>query len=81
MWRVAVCAIVDAEARTERDGPHAVYEKHAPRIVDAHNDLLLELNCRRAEPYPFAAYWYEGSACRNRRRKLPPSTALSRSPL
>jgi membrane dipeptidase len=26
-------------------------------IVDAHNDLLMELNFRRAEPTPFATYW------------------------
>ncbi len=28
-----------------------------PPIVDAHNDLLMELNFRRAEPNPFAGYW------------------------
>ncbi|MGH2345729.1 MAG: membrane dipeptidase, partial [Chloroflexota bacterium] len=28
-----------------------------PPIVDAHNDLLMELNFRRAEPTPFANYW------------------------
>src|ERR1035437_8677367 len=31
--------------------------KPAPPIVDAHNDLLMELNFRRAEPTPFAKYW------------------------
>jgi membrane dipeptidase len=29
----------------------------AASIVDAHNDLLLELTFRRAEPNPFAHYW------------------------
>jgi membrane dipeptidase len=28
-----------------------------PPIVDAHNDLLMELNFRRSEPTPFADYW------------------------
>jgi membrane dipeptidase len=31
----------------------------ATRIVDAHNDLLMELNFRRAEPNPFATYWLD----------------------
>lgn len=34
-------------------------ENHAPRIVDAHNDLLLELNFRRTEPHPFASHWLD----------------------
>ena len=28
-----------------------------PRIADAHNDLLIELAFRKAEPNPFAAHW------------------------
>jgi membrane dipeptidase len=28
-----------------------------PRIADAHNDLLIELAFRRAEPNPFASHW------------------------
>ena len=31
----------------------------APWIVDAHNDLLMELNFRRVEPTPFATYWLD----------------------
>lgn len=30
---------------------------NTPRIVDAHNDLLMELSFRRTEPEPFAAHW------------------------
>jgi membrane dipeptidase len=30
-----------------------------PGIVDAHNDLLMELNFRRAEQNPFARYWLD----------------------
>jgi len=29
----------------------------SPAIVDAHNDLLLELEHRRSEQNPFARYW------------------------
>ena len=54
-----------------------------PAIVDAHNDLLLELDHRRGEPAPFARYWLPlldrgGVASRSARCSAPsPSGCLS----
>jgi membrane dipeptidase len=44
---------------TIQEEDRAMNENPVPAIVDCHNDLLLELNYRRAEPNPFARHWLD----------------------